>query len=163
MSVDGHLHLTGLTDRAGFHRNRFMMRLSLIWALLVAGLSYGALAQNNNNNEYRLSPDGQFHVKKLPSEKAHKTVSTVPLAGSHNGSASSANAKDLNTLEHQSAKGEGSHTASRKSGSAFKPVKDKPNTPINFNGSGGAKGPGMTNQGPNPYKGRLRQRHVRSQ
>src|SRR5216684_2111277 len=44
---------------------------------------------------------------------------------------------------------------------ALKPAKekDKPNPPINFHGTGGSKSPGMTNQGTNPYKGRLRQKH----
>jgi hypothetical protein len=42
----------------------------------------------------------------------------------------------------------------------MKLAKDKPNPPINFNGNGGTKSAGMTNQGANPYKGRLRQKHA---
>jgi hypothetical protein len=100
-----------------------------------------------------------FKVKKLPPEKAPRTiVPTGKAAGS--ATASSANAKDLQTLEHQTAhttKPTGS-TSSKKTGPALKPVKDKPNPPINFGGTS-AKSTGMTNQSSNPYRGRLRQKH----
>ncbi len=100
-----------------------------------------------------------YRVKKSPPEKAPKKI--VPIrnaAGS--ATASSENAKDLQTLERQTA-----HTAKpagsagkRTAGPALKPVKDKPNPPINFSGTS-AKSPGLTNQSSNPYRGRLRQKH----
>lgn len=77
-------------------------------------------------------------------------------------SAASANAKSLQGVEHESAKSSAPvHSAAKKTGtSTLKPVKDKPNPPINFGGTGGGKQAGMVNQGPNPYKGRLKQKHA---
>ena len=42
-------------------------------------------------------------------------------------------------------------------GAAIKPVKNKPNAPINFGGSGG-KGGLSSNGSSNPYRGRLKQK-----
>jgi hypothetical protein len=118
------------------------------------GISVSGLAQQNNT----------FKVK--PSHSAEKAPKTSVPIGKTAGpaTASAANSKDLQTLEHQTVK---SSAPSRSAGkrtpgtaSALKPVRDKPNPPINFGGTGGGKSAGMANQGANPYKGRLRQKHV---
>ena len=100
-----------------------------------------------------------YRVKKSPPDKAPKKIAPVGKAPGST-TASSANAKDLQTIERQSA-----HTAKpagsaskRTTGATFKPAKDKPNPPIDFSGTS-AKNPGLTNQGSNPYRGRLRQKH----
>ena len=76
------------------------------------------------------------------------------------GTASASNSKDLQAVERETAKTPASsRSAGKKTGAALKPVKDKPNPPINFGGNGGAKGPGTVSQGSNPYKGRVKQKH----
>ena len=100
----------------------------------------------------------QFRVKKSPPEKAPAkiAVNNKPTGTS----AADANAKDLHAVEHDTAKTAKPEAAGKKTpGATFKPVKDKPNPPINFGGSS-AKSPGTTNQGSNPYRGRLRQKHA---
>jgi hypothetical protein len=100
-----------------------------------------------------------FRVKKSPPEKAPRKIAPIGKAAGST-TASSANAKDLQTLERESAHtAKPAGSASKKTtGAAFKPVKDKPNPPINFSGTS-AKSPGLTNQSSNPYRGRLRQKH----
>ena len=129
------------------------MRFSLAVAVLVASVSASSLAQQNQT----------FKVKHSATEKAPK--SSLPI-GKKAGpaTASAANAKDLQTLEHQTARAAAPSRSGAKrtpgKASALKPVKDKPNPPINFGGSGGGKNAGMTNQSSNPYKGRLKQKHA---
>jgi hypothetical protein len=85
---------------------------------------------------------------------AVKTKTTGPS------SAADANAKDLHSLERSTAKSTNSESTGKRTGGAtFKPVKDKPTPPINFGGTS-AKSAGLTNQGSNPYRGRLRQKHT---
>jgi hypothetical protein len=99
-----------------------------------------------------------FRVKKQPPEKTPAKIVPVGKAPGST-TASGANAKDLQNLEHQTAhvtKPTGS--ATKKTGPALKPVKDKPNPPINFTGTS-AKNPGLTTQSSNPYRGRLKQKH----
>jgi hypothetical protein len=130
------------------------MRFSLAVAVVVAGISVGVLAQQS---------DAAFKVKSSPPEKKAKplampTGKTSPSATSSGG----ANARDLQTLENQTKKtatmkAPGTKTPGK--AAALRPVKDKPNPPMNFNGTSGSKTP-MTNQGSNPYKGRLRQKHT---
>jgi hypothetical protein len=66
---------------------------------------------------------------------------------------------DLRRLEQQSTKVSAPPRIKRTPGTAglLKAEKQKPAPPIRFSGNG-AKGPGTTNQGTNPYKGRLRQK-----
>jgi hypothetical protein len=99
-----------------------------------------------------------FRIKKLPPEKAAKKSAPI---GKTVGSAtpSSANAKDLRTLERETAKTtKPIGSTGKRTGPALKPVKDKPNPPINFGGTS-AKNTGLTNQSSNPYRGRLRQKN----
>ncbi len=132
------------------------MRFSLAVAVVMVGISLSGLAQQNGN--------GTFRVKPSPPEKKAKPITlptgkTAPAATS-----STANAKDLQTIENQTKKTAGpSRAAGPKTpgkSAALKPVKDKPNPPINFSGTSGSKTPGTTNQASNPYKGRLRQKHT---
>ncbi|MFZ0799383.1 MAG: hypothetical protein WCA13_14515 [Terriglobales bacterium] len=127
------------------------MRFSSAVAVVLLGISVSGLAQQ---------PD-TFKVKRSPPEKAAKPI-MPPTGKTRSATAAGANAKDLQNIENQTKKISASKAAgTRASGkaSALKPVKDKPNPPINFSGTSGAKRPGTTNQGSNPYKGRLRQKH----
>jgi hypothetical protein len=68
---------------------------------------------------------------------------------------------DLQRLERQATKASAPPRIKRTPGTAalLKTEKEKPTPPIRVAGAGnGAKGPGTTNQGRNPYKGRLRQK-----
>jgi hypothetical protein len=129
------------------------MRFWLAVAVVVASIGVSGLAQQN----------GKLKVKHTTTEKAPKSSVAVamPVASTKG---SGANAKDLQSLERQTAK---SSAASQSAGKktpgaapALKPVKDKPNPPINFGGTGGGKKAGMTNQSANPYKGRLKQKRA---
>ena len=127
------------------------MRFSLAVAVVLVGISVSGLAQQNNT----------FKVKHSAPEKAPKA--SVPI-GKTTGptTASAANAKNLQALEHQTAKTTApSQSAGKKTAPALKPVKDKPNPPINFGGTGGGKSAGTTNPGSNSRKGRVRQKHAR--
>jgi hypothetical protein len=123
------------------------LKFSLAIAVVLLGLSVVGSAQQTD-----------FRVKKQPPEKAPRKV--VPVGKTPGtATASGENAKDLQNLEHQTAhvtKPTGS--ATKRTGPALKPIKDKPNPPINFTGTN-AKSPGMTTQSSNPYRGRLRQKH----
>jgi hypothetical protein len=130
------------------------MKFSLAVGFVVAGIAMSGWAQQS----------GAYKVKHTPPEKAPKKAAPLPMgktAGSTTASAS--NAKDLNNIEHQTMKTSPSRTAGTKpvgKSAGIKPVKDKANPPINFNGNAGGKNPGTVNQGSNPYKGRLRQKHA---
>jgi hypothetical protein len=122
--------------------------MKFLWpvVIVVVSLSFGGWAQQNST----------FKVKKTPEDKPPRSVPITKAAGPN---ASSANAKSLQSVEHE--KSVPAHSAAKKTGtSTLKPVKDKPNPPINFGGTGGGKQVGMVNQGPNPYKGRLKQKHA---
>jgi|SRR5580692_4938116 hypothetical protein len=119
------------------------MRFSWAIAIAVVGISVSGWAQQKNT----------FKVKPSPPERSAKPTSTgVKTTGP--GSASAANAKELQAAERQS-KVPGSSRSAKKTGPSLKPVKDKSNPPINFGGSSGGKGGGAS-AGSNPYKGRLK-------
>jgi hypothetical protein len=129
------------------------MRFPLAVTVVVVGISVSGLAQQN----------GTLKVKRSAPEKT--TKHSAPMGKTASAATStSANARDLQTLEHQTAKTTAPPRAVGKKApakaSALKPVKDKPSPPINFGGTGGAKGSRTTSQSPNPYKGRLRQKHT---
>ena len=127
------------------------MRFSLAVAVVLAGISVSGLAQQT------------FRVKRQPPEKAARK--SAPVGKTASPVASNATSKELQTLERETAKtSASSRSAGKRTGtsSALKPVKDKSNPPINFGGTGGGKGGGTTNQGSNPYKGRLKQKHARN-
>jgi hypothetical protein len=127
------------------------MRFSLAVAVVLVGISVSGLAQQNET----------FKVKRSAPEKAPKKSAPIGTTASP-ATASGANSKQLQSLERQSARGSALSRSAKKgtpgTSAALKPIKDKPNPPINFGGTGGGKNAGMTNQGPNPYKGRLRQK-----
>jgi hypothetical protein len=130
------------------------MRFSLAVAVVMVGISVSGLAQQS---------DAAFKVKSLPPEKKAKplAIPTGKAAASATNSGG-ANARDLQTIENQTKKtatmkAPGTRTPGK--AAALKPVKDKPNPPMNFNGTSGSK-TSMTNQSANPYKGRLRQKHT---
>lgn len=141
---------------AGELRGIKMTRFSLAVVIALVGISVSALAQQN----------GTFKVKHSVPEKAPKKavpISNAPV-GKTTGAASSstANARDLQALEHQTAKASASsRPAGKKAGtaSALKPIKDKPNPPINYGGTGGGKSQAGSHAVPDPAKGRLRQKH----
>jgi hypothetical protein len=130
------------------------MRFSWAIAVVLVGISVSGWAQQNK--AFKVKPSG---TAKAP--KSSVAVSRAKTAGPATGSA--ANSKDLQTLEHQTAKSSAPPRSAAKrtpgTGSALKPVKDRPNPPINFSGTGGGKSAGTTSQGSNPYKGRLKQKH----
>lgn len=126
------------------------MRFS--WAVVVAlvGISVSGLAQQNT-----------IKVKPSAPEKAQKRSAPIgKTAGPATGS--TASSKDLQALERQTAK---TSAPSRSAGKrtpgktpALKPIKDKPNPPINFGGTRGGKGAGSAKPGSDPYAGRLREK-----
>jgi len=123
------------------------MRFSLAVAVVLAGMSVSGLAQQNDT----------FKIKRSAPEKAPKKSAPIGMTSS-SATAAGVNSKQLQSLERQSARVSAPSRSSKKgTPAALKPVKDKPNPPINFGGTGG-KNAAMTNQGSNPYKGRLRQK-----
>ncbi|MGB8013320.1 MAG: hypothetical protein WCF68_17045 [Terriglobales bacterium] len=126
-----------------------MMRFPLAVAILVASVGVSGLAQQST-----------FKVKHTPDKTVKSTVPVVKTGGT--APASTASSKDLRNLEHQTAKSSAPHRSpGQKTAPALKPVKDKPNPPMNFGGTGGGKSTGTVNQGANSYKGRLKQKHAR--
>ncbi|MGA7560447.1 MAG: hypothetical protein WBW01_05320 [Terriglobales bacterium] len=123
------------------------IRFSLAVAVVLAGISVSGWAQQNN----------QFKVR-ATHEKPAKQSAPLMKAQSAGNTNASADAKALQNVERQSGKG-AAHSAATKKAPALKPVKDKANPPMNFNGTGGGgiKGGGRGAQA-NPYKGRLKQK-----
>jgi len=133
------------------------MRFLLAVVVVLVGISVSGLAQQNNT----------FKAKHPAPEKAPKA--SVPMGKTAGpATASAANAKNLQAVEHETAKttatsgiaGRPSGSAGKKTAPALKPVKEKPNPPINFSGTGGGKSAGTTNPGSNSHKGRVRQKHA---
>src|SRR5277367_4704428 len=107
------------------------MRFSWAVAVAVAGISVSSWAQQAHEKN-------TFKVKPSAPERSAKPSSTgVKTTGP--GTASAANAKELQAAERQS-KVPGSSRSAKKTGPALKPVKDKSNPPINFGASGGRGG-----------------------
>jgi hypothetical protein len=133
---------------------RFISVATLIFGL---SLSVCSLAQQTSS----------YKVKRSDPQQKVPRSSVVAPAGKSSGSgtATANNAKDLQMIEHQTAKTTGpSHpvkTNTPKAARAIKPVQDKPTPPMNFNGTGSKNG-GLTNRSPNPYKGRLKQKSTGS-
>jgi hypothetical protein len=119
-------------------------------AIVVITLGVGCWAQQSDT----------FKVKKSAPEKLPRSLPAGKTATGP--TAASTNAKDLQKLEHQTAKAsEPPQSSGTKTiASTVKLERDKPNPPINFAGTSGAKptGTGMINQGPNPFAGRLKQK-----
>ena len=125
------------------------MRFSLAISVVVVGLGVSGLAQQNNSFKYKNPP---------PQKTAKQSAPPVKMTGPS--SPAAANAKNLRSIEHQGAS-TGPHAAKNPSAKtpALKPVKEKPNPPINFGGTngGGGKSSG-TRQGSSDLKGRLKQK-----
>jgi hypothetical protein len=121
------------------------MKFSLAVAIAVVTMSLSGWAQQNNT----------FKVKHAPT----KAPKSAPIGKPAAGPTASAS-KELQNVERQTAKSAAATARPAGKTPALKPAKDKPNPPINFNGTGGGKGAGTINQGANPYKGRLRQKHA---
>jgi hypothetical protein len=124
------------------------MKYLLGLAVVVVGIGVNGLAQQNGT------------VKVTPS--AHvKTPKSAPMPMGKETS-SAANAKELKAIENQTAKTPGTAQSAGKKTPAkappLKPVKDKPNPPINFGGTSASKTPGTNHQGSSGYKGRLKQK-----
>ena len=119
------------------------MRISLAVAVAVVGISLSGFAQQNTAK-----------VKPPAPEKAPKTSAPV---GKMPVTSSAVNANQLKAIERQTAKAPAAPSAGKKSDKpvALKPVKDKPNPPINF---GGTKPMGTTTHSSSTYKGRLKQK-----
>jgi hypothetical protein len=134
-----------------------MARFSLAVAIVVVGLGMSGLAQQDNT----------FKVKPSRPEKQPKSTSAPVTKTAGPATSSAANSKDLQSLEHQTAKASGpsrpAGNAGKKTAPALKPAKDKANPPINFSGAGSGKSAGSNKQSSNPYKGRLKQKHTRQQ
>jgi cytoskeletal protein RodZ len=145
------VHLTASSLKFGIMvlraEDQKKMRLSLAVAVVLVGISVSGWAQQNNHFKVRVTH-----------EKPAKQSASLTKQSTGN-TAASADAKALQNVERQSAKGSG-HSAATKKAPALKPVKDKPNPPVNFNGTGGGgvKGGGRASTGSNPYKGRLKQK-----
>jgi hypothetical protein len=100
-----------------------------------------------------------FKVKhSSTSEKASPKAPVMTPKTKGSETASAANSKDLQSIEHE--KPQAPARAGANKTPALKPVKDKPNPPINFSGAGGTKSAGMTRQNANPYAGRLKQKYA---
>ncbi len=123
------------------------MRFSLAVAVALVAMSLSGWAQQNNT--FKVKDSTTKAPKKAPMVK----TTTSPTA-------STSASKELQSVEHQSAKSAATARSSGPrtgKGSALKPARSKPNPPINFGATGGGKRAG-TNQGSNPYKGRLKQK-----
>ncbi|MFY9906549.1 MAG: hypothetical protein WBX02_09785 [Terriglobales bacterium] len=120
------------------------MRFSWAVAVLVAGLSVSVLAQQ-----------APYKVKPSHEDKPAKSSAPVVKTGGVE-TASAENAKSLQNIEHESGKGATSSRAAGKKPAALKPIKDKPNPPMNFGTTSGVKNAGKSTAGSSAYKGRVR-------
>jgi len=130
------------------------MKFSVTVAVVLVGISVSGLAQQNST----------LKVKHSAPEKAPRSVPMPTTKTGGATTASAANAKNLQAIEHENLKTSASSRSAGKktpgTAAALKPVKDKPTPPINFNGTSGGKSAGTTTQPANPYKGRLKQKHA---
>ena len=133
------------------------MRSSFAVAVVLVGFSVNGLAQHNNT----------FKAEHSTPEKVKKSAPWPVGKTTGSGTASAANSKDLQAIEHQAAGksassgaagSKPSQAALRKAAPKLNPVIDQPNAKINFNATG-AKKSGLVNQGSDPYKGRVRHSH----
>jgi hypothetical protein len=120
------------------------MKFSVV-AVILAGLSTGALAQSNTSSTYKVK-----HSTAQKDPKSHVIV--PPTKPANTGSTQVSSTKDLQTLEHQTAKASAPPRAGGKKAAGarpIKPVKDKSTPPINFGGT--TKRTGNTGHAANPY------------
>jgi len=123
------------------------MRFSFVVAVVVAGISVSGWAQKSDT--FKVKP-----TQEKPAKSSAPVGKTTPVV-----TPAAANAKALQNAEHQGVKGGvSSRSAGRNAAPALKPIKDKPNPPINFNSAGSGKSAGVNTASANPYKGRLKQK-----
>lgn len=135
-------------------------RFSLAVAVVLMAVGIAGVAQQNDT--FAAKPSNPQKVKPTRSSPAGKMPGVE--------SASAANARDLQSVEHENpAKSigpsqQGSRTSragGKKTTAGFAPAKDHAsdkNPPINFGAGGGTKKSGLISQGPDPYKGRLKEK-----
>ena len=122
------------------------MRFSAAVAVIILVASLSGFAQQDK---------GTLRVK--PSHKERSARKTAVPSGKANSSTT----KDLQALEHQTAKSSTPRSSTRKASTGvYRPVQEKANAPINV-GGGGKNGGGGSRQSGNPYKGRLKQKYGR--
>ncbi|MGA8541199.1 MAG: hypothetical protein WB566_16980 [Terriglobales bacterium] len=120
------------------------MRFSFAVAVLVAGISLSGFAQQTTPKI--TAPDTEKAPKSAPMVKMPPTTSAI-------------NANQLKAIERQTAKESATGSAGKQTSGkavAYKPMKDKPNPPMNFGGTGG-KTIGTTSHR-STYNGRLKQK-----
>jgi hypothetical protein len=124
------------------------MRQLLIVGFALAVLTAACLAQSSQTPRVKHS-----HPDRTNSAKIVVPAKTLP----------SSSEVTLRHLEQQAAKASALPKVkpTPRTAALLKTQKEKPAPPISFSGAGGAKGPGTTNQGTNPYRGRLRQKGAR--
>jgi hypothetical protein len=124
------------------------MRSLSLFALILAGLTLAASAQ-----DYKIPKAKPYHSESK--EKQSKTGGTNKQL-----TPQTANSAELRRLEAQTAKVSGSNQVAKQRARTARVVKterDKPNPPIHFSSAAGTHA-GATDQGKNPYKGRVRQK-----
>jgi hypothetical protein len=124
------------------------MRSLSLFVLILAGLTLAASAQ-----EHKTPKAKPYHSESK--EKQSNTAGTGKKL-----SPQTTNSVELRRLEAQTAKVSGSNKGAKQQARSARVVKaehEKPNPPIHFSSATGAHA-GMTDQGKNPYKGRLKQK-----
>lgn len=124
------------------------MRFLPLFALIVAGLTLTVSAQ-----EHKKPKAKPYHSQSK--EKQSKATGTDKKLAPE-----TANARELRHLEAQTAKAKTSGKVAKPQAHTAQILKtqhEKKNPPIHFSSATGTKS-GMTNQGKNPYKGRVRQK-----
>jgi hypothetical protein len=104
------------------------MRFSLAVAVVLAAISASGWAQQD-----------QFKVKS--STPVEKKAAPLPVGKTAGSGTADANAKNLQALEHETAKTYGrSGSVAKKAAPPLKPLRSESNPPISFSSSGSAKG-----------------------
>jgi len=124
------------------------MRFLSLFALFLASLTLAASAQ-----DYKTPKAKPYNS--VSKEKQTKTGGTDKQLKPQ-----TANSVELRRLEAQTAKASASNKGAKpqaRTARVAKTERDKPNPPIRFSSATGTHA-GMTDQGKNPYKGRVRQK-----
>jgi hypothetical protein len=123
------------------------MRSLSLFALILTSLTLAVSAQ-----DYKTPKSKPYHSAK---EKESKSI----VADNKITASKTANAQELRRLEQQTAKSSASKTAKRPARTArvANTQHERPNPPIRISSATGTHA-GMTDQGKNPYKGRVRQK-----
>lgn len=113
-----------------------------------------------------ISPAQQttYYKGKKTASRPAKSAATVPVGKAVGGSnAAGNNAKDLQLVERQNARGiKPDAAAKKKPPMKIAQLRDKPAPPMNFNGSTPKSNGGLNRTANDPYKGRLKQKSTGS-